>query len=315
MKILVVGAGAIGGYYGARLLQAGAQVSFLVRPQRAASLASNGLQVRSELGDFSGAVAAVVREDLKPVYDLIVLSCKAYDLDAAMHDIGPAVGPDTVILPFLNGMAVYDLLDARFGRDRVLGGAAYIAVMLDQDRVIRHFGANDVVVVGSRSERTAHAAERFFALISASQGSRKLSPDVTQALWNKWVMLGTGALMTCLMRGTVADILATRDGERLMKQAIGECCAVAAAEGHALSAEDLRGLEARLLDTRSTWAASMMRDIAQDAPRLEAQAIVGDLIVRAERRALDLPLARTAYCHLQVYEGQHARAQMAPRMA
>ncbi|MDM0087988.1 2-dehydropantoate 2-reductase [Variovorax sp. J22G40] len=315
MKILIVGAGAIGGYYGARLLQAGADVTFLVRPQRAASLASSGLQVRSELGDFSGTVAAVVREDVKPAYDLIVLSCKAYDLDAAMRDIAPAMGPDTVILPFLNGMSVYDQLDARFGRDRVLGGVAYIAVMLDQDRVIRHFGANDVVVVGARSELTAHPAERFFALISASQGSRTLSPDVTQALWNKWVMLGTGALMTCLMRGTVADILATRDGERLTKQAIGECCAVAEAESHALSADDLRGLEARLLDTRSTWAASMMRDIAQDAPRLEAQAIVGDLIVRAERRTLELPLARTAYCHLQVYEGQHAVAQLAPRMA
>lgn len=305
MKILVVGAGAIGGYYGARLLQAGAEVTFLVRPQRAASLASSGLQVRSELGDFNSPVAAVLHENLKPAYDLIVLSCKAYDLNAAMHDLEPAVGGETVILPFLNGMSVYDRLDARFGRDRVLGGVAYIAVMLDQDRVIRHFGANDVVIIGARSERHAHPAERFFALISASEGVRKLSPNVTQALWNKWIMLGTGALMTCLMRGTVADILATRDGERLMRQAIGECCAVAAAEGHALSADELRSLEARLLDARSTWAASMMRDIAQNAPRLEAQAIVGDLTVRAEHNALDLPLTRAAYCHLQVYERQH----------
>lgn len=311
MKILVVGAGAIGGYYGARLLQAGADVTFLVRPQRAALLAANGLRVHSDLGDFNGPVATVSREDLKPVYDLIVLSCKSYDLDAAMHDIQPAVGLGTVILPFLNGLSVYDHLDARFGRDRVLGGIAYIAVMLDPQGGIRHVGANDVVVVGPRSEAGMPLAQHFHALIARSPGTRTLASDVPHALWNKWVMLASGALMNCLMRGTLGDILATKDGARLMKQAMAECRSVAAAEGIQLSADDVQRLEARLLDTQSTWAASMMRDIAQDAPRIEAHAIVGDMLVRAERHALEAPLIRTAFCHLEVYERQH-RAPAAP---
>lgn len=308
MNILVVGAGAIGGYYGARLMQAGADVSFLVRPGRAARLAVQGLQVRSELGDFDAPVTTILQEALKPVYDLIVLSCKSYDLDAAMHDIQPAVGPGTGILPFLNGLSVYDQLDARFGRDRTLGGVAYIAVMLDAQGVVQHFGSGDLVIVGPRAERNAPLANDFFALISQSPGGRTLSPDVAHALWNKWVMLASGALMTCLMRGTVADILATRDGTALMKQAMSECNAVAAAEGCALSPEDAQRLAARLLDTQSAWSASMMRDIAQGAPRIEAQAIVGDLILRAEHHAIDVPLARTAYCHLQVYERQRAAA-------
>jgi 2-dehydropantoate 2-reductase len=306
MKILVVGAGAIGGYYGARLIQAGADVTFLVRQNRAALLAADGLHVHSELGDFSGQVHAVVREELKPVYDLIVLSCKSYDLDAAMHDIQPAVGPGTGILPFLNGLSVYEQLDARFGRDQVLGGAAYIAVTLDQKGAIRHVGTNDVVVIGTRSEKGELLAKNFFTLIAQSPGIRTLSPDTDQALWNKWIMLASGALMTCLMRGTVADILATQDGNALMKQAISECRSVATAEGHELSAADVQQIEARLLDSRSHWAASMMRDIAQNAARLEAKAIVGDLIVRAERHAIPVPLTRAAYCHLQVYEKQHA---------
>jgi len=304
MKILVVGAGAIGGYYGARLIQAGADVTFLVRAKRAAALAADGLQVRSELGDFHAPVNTVLREDLKPVYDLILLSCKTYDLHAAMDDITPAVGPTTAILPFLNGLWVYEQLDARFGRARVLGGVSYIATMLDSAGVIQHFGPTDVVVVGDRSATPRQLAANFHALISQSAGARSLSTQATHALWNKWVMLSTGAVMTCLMRGNVADILATQDGEALMRQALAESLAVAEAEGHALSPEEVKNIEARLLDTKSGWAASMMRDIAQQAPRLEADAIVGDMIVRAERHQLAVPMFRVAYCHLQVYARQ-----------
>lgn len=306
MKILVVGAGAIGGYYGARLLQAGADVTFLVRPGRAAALAADGLRVRSPLGDFDGPVVTVARDGLAADYDLVLLSCKAFDLEAALEDIGPAMQGRAAVLPFLNGLAVYDRLDARFGRDRVLGGAAYVAVILDPQGVVCHLSDADVVIVGARSDAAAAAAaataRAFHGLIARSPGERTLSTDMEQALWNKWVMLATGALMTCLMRGTVGAILATRDGEALMKQALAECLAVAAAEGMRLPAPDVQRLQARLLDRQSGWAASMMRDIAQGAGRIEAQAIVGDMCARAQRHGVDAVLLRTAYCHLQVYE-------------
>ncbi|MFC4276635.1 2-dehydropantoate 2-reductase [Achromobacter aloeverae] len=308
MKILVVGAGAIGGYYGARLIQAGADVTFLVRPARADLLARQGLRVHSPLGDFSAPVHAITRAALRPEYDLVVLGCKAYDLPAALDDIQPAIGAQTRILPFLNGLGAYDQLDARYGRDRVIGGVSYIATMLDAQGAVRHLAATDVVIVGARTQAGAGAAQRFHALISSSQGVRTLSVDIMQALWNKWVMLASGALMNCLMRGTIGDILSTQDGARLMHQAIAESLSVARAEGHPLPEEDVRKLEARLLDVDSTWAASMMRDIANGAPRLESQAIVGDLIARAERHGIDVPLIRASYCHLQVYARQRANA-------
>ncbi|OZI60522.1 2-dehydropantoate 2-reductase [Bordetella genomosp. 11] len=306
MKILVVGAGAIGGYYGARLLQAGADVTFLVRPRRATLLRETGLRVKSSLGDYAGPVRTVTRDAVRPDYDLVLLSCKTYDLDAAIADIAPAMRGPAVLLPFLNGMSVYDALDGHYGRDRVLGGVAYIATMLEPDGAIRHFGSNDVVQVGARSPFARAIAEDFHALISRSPGNRAIAADIDQALWNKWVMLASGALMNCLMRGTLADILATRDGRALMRQAMEECSAVAAAEGHPLGDEETQRLSARLLDETSTWAASMMRDIGQDMPRLEADAIVGDMIVRAERHGLAVPLIRASYCNLQVYERQHA---------
>ncbi|PLZ03052.1 2-dehydropantoate 2-reductase [Burkholderia sp. WAC0059] len=305
MKILVVGAGAIGGYYGARLVDAGADVAFLVRPRRAAVLAALGLQVRSVLGNFDAPVRTVQRDALKPGYDLILLSCKAFDLDAALADFTPAVGPQTVVLPFLNGLGVYDRLDARFGRERVAGGVSYIATTLGPDSAIRHDGPTDTVQIGARAPAAQDAAQRFHDLLARSPGVRALVPDIGQALWNKWVMLAAGASMTCLMRGTVGDILASRDGKRLMNQAIEECLAVAAAEGYRPGAEDVDRIDARLLDPDSTWAASMMRDIASGAARVEADAIVGDLLARAGRHSIDLPLVRIAYCHLQVYQRQH----------
>ncbi|WP_207002763.1 2-dehydropantoate 2-reductase [Trinickia mobilis] len=304
MKILVVGAGAIGGYYGARLLDAGADVAFLVRPKRAAVLGALGLKVCSVLGDFDGPVHTVQCDTLKPGYDLILLSCKAFDLEAAIADFAPAVGPHTVVLPFLNGLGVYDRLDACFGRERVAGGVSYIATTLGADGIIRHDGVNDIVQVGARAPQAQETVQHFHGLISRSGGVRSMQPDIEQALWNKWVMLAAGSLMTCLMRGTIGDILASQDGMQLMNQSIDECGAVSTAEDHPPGADDLARIRARLLDPQSTWAASMMRDITSSAPRVEADAIVGDLLARAKRHKIDLPLARVAYCHLQVYQRQ-----------
>jgi 2-dehydropantoate 2-reductase len=169
--------------------------------------------------------------------------------------------------------------------------------------VARSLGSGNAALINqlARHAVALNAVQRFHGLISRSAGVRSMLPDIEQALWNKWVMLAAGALMTCLMRGTVGEILASQDGMQLMNQAIDECSTISATEDHPLSADELGRIRARLLDPQSTWAASMMRDIASSAPRVEADAIVGDLLVRAKRHKIDLPLARVAYCHLQVY--------------
>ncbi|WP_233839229.1 2-dehydropantoate 2-reductase [Paraburkholderia sp. ZP32-5] len=305
MKILVVGAGAIGGYYGSRLISAGADVTFLVRPRRAAALAAAGLEIQSALGDFNGRVSMVLRGEIKTHYDVLLLACKAYDLQGAIDDFSAGVGPETVIVPFLNGLGSYDLLDARFGRERVAGGVSYIATTLHSDNVIRHDSAMDIVMVGDRAPGQRDTIQRFHNLLSQSKGIRTLSSSIDQALWNKWVMLASGALMTCLMRGTVADIVASRDGEQLMRSAINECLAVAEACGYPVPDAEAEQIRARLLDRNSHWAASMMRDISVDANQIEAEAIVGDLLSLAEKHGLTAGLIRTAYCHLQVYQRRH----------
>lgn len=307
MKILVLGAGAMGGYYGARLIEAGQDVSFLVRERRARQLQQEGLVIDSALGNFAGPVKTLVSGSaIAAEFDLILLACKSYDLDGAIETLKPLAGQDTVILPILNGLSTYDSLDATFGRDRILGGVSYIATTLDTNGHIQHQGSNDNLSVGARASSSENIARAFHAAIARTPGQRQFSDNIDQALWNKWAMIAAGAAVTCLMRGNIGQILATAEGESLVRQAITETTSVAAGSGYPLSQVALDQMHKLLLSPASTWEASMARDIAAGMARLEADAIIGDMLTRGKQLGIDLPLMRAAYCHLQVYEQRQA---------
>src|SRR5262249_40105239 len=151
MRILVVGAGGIGGYFGGRLLQAGRDVTFLVRPRRKAQLEASAISIRSPKGDFTfPAPPTVIAGDLGAPFDLILLSCKSYDPDGAIESFAPAVGPNTAVLPLLNGMRHLDVLDQHFGAGRVLGGYCIISSTLDPDGLILHLNDLHTLVFGDR---------------------------------------------------------------------------------------------------------------------------------------------------------------------
>jgi 2-dehydropantoate 2-reductase len=249
-------------------------------------------------------VRTVTADVVKREYDLVLLACKAYDLESAIMAISPALNDGGAVLPFLNGLASYKKLDAHFSRDRILGGVAYIALSLMPSGEILHSGLQDSVIVGSRASQSNALAQAFYELIAGTPGERRLSAAIEQDLWNKWVMIASGSLMTCLMRGQIGEILKTSDGRSLMKQAMHECSSVARLSGFELSGEAAQNMQDRLLDDSSSWAASMARDINLGAPRIEADDIVGDIITRGALLGADMPLARAAYCHLQVYQAR-----------
>jgi 2-dehydropantoate 2-reductase len=308
MKILVLGAGALGGYYGARLLEAGAAVTFLVRHKRADQLQQCGLVVQSPLGTVARTVHTITRDQVTPDYDLVLLTCKMYDLDQAIAAMAPAVGEETGILPLLNGMATYDILDQHCGTGRVLGGVASIAAMRAPSGHILHLSPGDTLLIGPRVEATTALVASFYEIVSHTPGTRLLSADMAQDLWEKWVMIAAGAAITCVMRGPIGAILTTQDGCALLTQAMDECAAVARLSGHALRPA-VHTRHGTLLDEASPWAASMLRDIDHQAPRLEADHIVGDIIRLAQRFGVDVPRMRVAYAHLQVYEARQHQAQ------
>jgi len=313
MKVLILGAGAVGGYFGGRLVQSGADVTFLVRPARAQKLAEAGLVIRSPMGDARIAVRTVLQDAVRPEYDLVVLSCKAYDLDDSIAAIGGALGPNTLVLPLLNGMAHLARLEQACGSARVLGGTCYIASTLDTDGSIRHLGEFHGITCGPRSGNHAHAGALLQELAQAYGRVAvdcKVSEDIEQDMWEKFVLLASLAAMTCLMRASVGEILAADDGEALMREMLSSCVAAAAAAGHAPSAESLQRTEGMLFARGSAFTASMLRDI-EAGGRVEADHVVGDMLRRANAAGAEARLLAAAYCHLQAYQARRLRGATA----
>lgn len=306
MKILFLGAGGVGGYFGGRLVEAGVDVSFLVRPARAASLQRDGLRIRSALGDAQLAVRTVTADLLRPEYDLVVLAPKAYDLDDAIEAVAPAIGARASLLPLLNGLAHMEVLDRRFGRERVLGGVAHIAAVLEPDGTVRHLNDLHVLTAGGRDAASARVAADFIAACAPAQFKAILSTDIETSLWEKWILLASLAGITTLMQASVGEIMETRDGESLVRRLHAECAAVAAASGITIAETAHARTLAMLTRRGSPFTASMLRDLSA-GHRTEHEHVLGDMLVRAGRHAQDAPVLAAAYCHLQVRAGQRGR--------
>jgi len=321
MRTLVLGAGGIGGYFGGRLLEAGRDVTFLVRPRRAEAMAASGLRIRCRRGDaFVPAPPTVLAGAIQAPFDLILLCCKAYDLDSAMRDIAPAVGPQTVILPMLNGMRHLDPLDERFGAERVLGGFCLISVALEPSGEVVHYNNIDALVFGERDlavgdaedenlDHTSPRTEAIAAMMSGAKFEARLSPRILQEMWEKWIFIASGAAVACLMRAAITDLVAAGavpTGIAMLE----ECAAIAAAEGFAPRGEKL--VEFRTAHSRSgsLLMPSMLRDVERGAP-VESEQIIGDLLRRGEKHAVQAPMMRLAYEHLKVYEARRAREDAA----
>jgi len=305
MRFLVLGAGAVGGYFGGRLAEAGRDVTFLVRGPRATLLAEHGLRVTSPLGDFRVPVNLATADRVGGPYDVVLLTAKHYDLDTAIAAIRPAMGPDSAVLPLLNGLIHLDRLDAAFGTHRVLGGVAYVGAVLQPDGSIRHHNRLSGIAFGERTGEVSQRARAIEAAFADTPVSAPANDNILLEMWEKFVMIGAMAGMNCLFRGTVGEIVATQDGRALMLAALAEAHSVAAASGFAPRLEAKERVEAMLTEPGSVNSASMRQDL-EAGRRTEADAIIGDTIRRAAGLSLATPLLRAAWCHLQIHENRLA---------
>jgi 2-dehydropantoate 2-reductase len=304
MRVLVVGAGAIGGYFGGRMLQAGRDVTFLVRPRRAAELAEAGLVIKSPNGDATLKNPPAVQADkLNEKFDVVLLSCKAFDLEDAITSFAPAVGPQTSIIPLLNGMLHLDVLDRKFGRERVLGGLCAIAVTLNDKREVVQLAPLQSLNFGERDGKMSDRVRAIADVFAGGNFGSVASEHIVQEMWEKWVFLASLAASTSLMRTSVGNILAAPGGKDFILGMLDECSAVATAEGHAPRAPFLERTRGMLTAEGSQMTASMFRDIKVGAP-VEADHVIGDLIARGDAAKVPVPRLRTAYTHLKAYEKQ-----------
>ncbi len=309
MKILVLGAGAIGGYFGGRLAQAGGDVRFLVRERRQAQLEAHGLVVQSPHGGFALMVRTLTHAQSQDRADIVLLACKAYDLDSAIDTIAPAVGAATTVVPLLNGVAHIERLRSAFGSERVAGGSCNIPATLTPEGEVVHLGGFHRIVFGllpGTSPAALPKLEALEALLHKTPVEVQLADDMMLALWEKFVGLATLAAMTCLMRGAVADILAADDGAAMLQETYDACNRVADAAGHAPRDAAMAGFRAMFADRSSPMMASMLRDL-EAGGRTEGAHIVGDMLARARAAAIDPGPLRAAWCHLQTVEHRHLR--------
>jgi len=314
VKVLVIGAGGVGGYFGGRLVESGADVTFLVRERRARQLAENGLVIKSAVGDAAMRVRTLAAADPGRPFDLVIVTCKSYDLDTAIEAAAPHMTAGTgLALPLLNGMAHIDVLRARFGKDRVLGGLCGIfATLSPAGEVVQMAGLPPRLSFGRFRdqiergvlETQAGAVERMMA--GANFASKRVEP-IEQGLWEKWVAIATLAAGTCLMRASVGAIVSADDGTAIMQELLAEVTAVASAAGYAPNEQHVATVRGVVTAAGSDVTASMFRDI-QGGGRIEGGHIVGDLLRRARSLGVATPLLRIANVHLQAYEAERKKS-------
>lgn len=305
MKILVVGAGAVGGYFGARLAQAGRDATFLVKPNRVEQLRRDGLRILSPHGDLTLQPQTVTTGDIHSAYDLIFLSVKAQALDQAVKDMAPAVGPDTMIYPVLNGMRHMDALARSFGEHAVLGGVCMVSTDLDEQGRIVQINPMQKLTYGELSGEITPRIRLFDETMRNAGFETELSTSIVAAMWHKWVMIASLGLVTCLLDGPIGEINAVPDGEQTILQALDECAAIGAACGFPLPQPIAAFLRQAVTTKDSKLTSSMYRDMQKGAS-VEVETILGDLLAHGQKHGLRTPLLQAGCVCLRVY--QNARS-------
>lgn len=303
MKLLVLGAGGVGGYFGGRLAATGADVTFLVRPTRRAQLERDGLRVQSVVGDITMPVQTVTASELTPGYDLVLLTCKAYDFDAAADAIAPAMDGSCAVIPMLNGMSHLQRLDARFGASQVMGGTCFVNLTLRPDGVIQHIDSIQRLVFGERNRSSSARATAFAAALAMTPVEWTLADDIEQEMWEKAVMLTSVAVGTVLFRANIGEIHAAPGGREALLRTLAANIEIATREGHAPRPAAVEFARKVLLNTASRMSASMLRDLEGGGP-VESDHIVGWMLERARQHGVDDTMLSLAFTHLKAYEAR-----------
>jgi 2-dehydropantoate 2-reductase len=309
MKILVLGAGGIGGYFGGRLAEAGADTTFLVRPKRREQIERDGLVIESPNGNARIDAKTVTAEGLKPGYDAVIFTCKAYDLDSAMDAVAPAMQGKTALLPQLNGIAHLERLDARFGKANIMGGVAQINVTLRPEGTVSHMDKLARIVFGERDKAVTPRVQALADAFAKTTVDWKLSPDIEQEMWEKVVFLAALAATTVLFRANVREIIASPGGKDAMERVLAANVQIATREGHPPRPASIDFARNRLLDPAGLWSASMLRDL-EAGGKVEADHIVGWMLERAHKHGLDDTVLSMAYTHLKAYEARRAAGRL-----
>lgn len=304
MRILIVGAGATGGALGARLITGGHDVTFLVRDRRASQLTADGLRFRAPDVRVVHSVRAVTTLDGAGPFDLVIVTVKAPALDAVIPTLTPAIGPETRIVPLLNGMAHIDELEHAFP-GQTLGGIVKIVATLDEDATVVQMTPLFSLTVGGLHDDPV--PDQIRRTLDVTGITLDVAHDIASRLWEKWAFIAAAGVITCLFRGTIGDILAA-GGEVQILRAIAECEQIAEAAGHPVSGAGHAQSLALLTEPGSAFTSSLYRDLQHGDP-VEAEHIIGDLATRGAALETPAPLLHAALLQLRTHHQSLIRTQ------
>ena len=298
MSVLIVGAGATGGFLGAQLADAGRDVTFLVHPGARARLAA-GLRIRRGADVVAIPVNAVTAADVDATYDVVVVAVRADAVQSAIRDVGAAVSDVTRIVPLMNGMRHLSLLTAAFGQDRVLGGATRLATSLLPDGTIDVLTPGIQMEIGQLDGAGSAALDGVVAELSVPNIAVTVRRDVIAAMWEKFAFIASTAVLTCLVDAEIGTVVRADGGITLARDVLEEVASVAAADGSPLVERARAGLDAILTDPSSAFGPSMFRDMAAGRP-IEIT-VLSDLADRARAHRIPTPLLDASLVVIDVH--------------
>lgn len=301
MRILVLGAGGVGGFFGGRLVEKGEDVTFLVRSKRKKQLEERGLVIRSVNGDFSFQPKLITKEDRTAPFDVILFSTKAYHLNEAIQDLKPFVGESTVIIPLLNGIAHLSLLQKEFGEEKVIGGLCFIETTLNDEGEIVQTSAANRLVFGEMKSQHAEKIKHISKAFAGTKSSFVLSENITQDMWHKYLFITVMSGVTTLMRAPIGPIRESEGGHDFIRNLFEECVQIMRCIGAPVK-DDITEEHMKTIDKISyDMKSSMQRDMEKGSS-IEGTYLQGYLLDVAKQFSIEAPLLGVVYQNLKVYE-------------
>ena len=305
MKVVVIGAGGVGGYFGGRLATAGHEVSMVARGPHLAALSEQGLRVRSVKGDFSFDVPVAEDASAFGPCDVVLFCVKAFDTESAAGGLAPVMGPDTAVVSLQNGVDNEDQLAAALGAEHVVGGAAFIFSTITEPGVVTHTGGPARIVFGERDNRRSDRVERLLAACREAGIGADIAPDIGAVLWTKFAFICATAGMTASVRLALGDIRETPPAWAMFRDIITEVVQLAGLEGVAL-AEDVVEQQIHFATGLAADSYSSLYHDLTTGRRMELDALHGSVVRRAERLGLDVPACRAVHAILAPWARRNA---------
>ena len=300
MKVLILGVGGLGGFFGAHLQKTNCDVTFLVRDNTKKMVSENGIKILSDFGNFKINPILITKKNLKINYDVVIISCKAYHLDEAIADL-KSTQKNAIIIPLLNGQAHINKLEKAFKKENVFGGVAHVSSNTISPGEIKHVGKIKRLSFGSRHEANQDIANEFYQLCRKADFQTVLSDNIDQDIWEKWIFIATIAGATTLFQTSIDNISKKPNGKIFIQNLWNECINISKENGYELRAEAKSLHEDLLFKSDVPFKASMLVDMEKKL-MTEHEHIFFEFIKLGKKKKLVTSLLETCHLNMSIYE-------------